>query len=425
MIFFLDPGGLLRWHNQTSRDLIGAVPDHDDLFQRVHPDDAGRVASAWRSARQGEGSPEKVGYRLRAADGGYRTLEGVFRRIAYAGEELWCVISTDMTEVTTLRRKVTAQQGIPGIVGRDPKMLELYDSIKRLAGVSAAVLIQGESGTGKELVAAAIHREGPRAGRPFVPVNCGALPENLLESELFGHVRGAFTGATRDKKGRFELADGGTIFLDEIGDLTQAMQVKLLRVLQEGTFERVGGEKTLRVDVRVLSATHKNLRDEVSAGRFREDLYYRLSVVPITIPPLRERGGDILLLAAEFLKVYEGRSEGVRYSLGPDAMRIIENYPWPGNVRELQNVIQFAVAQSQRSDHRRTAAPPDPCRGCATPHVDRRRPQLSRVAVEQALRETRGNRVKAARLLGVSRATLYRFFSAAGDESGAPGKSRA
>ena len=275
LIFFLDPGGRLRWHNQTSRELIGDIAAHDDLFQRVHPDDVMRVASAWRLAQENErqGSSDKVSYRLRAADGRYRTLEGVFRRITFAGEALWCLISTDTTELARLRLKVVAQQGIPGIVGRDPKMLELYASIRRLAEVNAAVLIQGESGTGKELVAAAIHREGPRAGRPFVPINCGALPENLLESELFGHVRGAFTGAVRDKKGRFELADGGSIFLDEIGDLTQAMQVKLLRVLQEGTFERVGGEKTLKVDVRVISATHKNLRSEVAAGRFREDLF--------------------------------------------------------------------------------------------------------------------------------------------------------
>jgi transcriptional regulator with GAF, ATPase, and Fis domain len=244
-----------------------------------------------------------------------------------------------------------------------------------------------------------------------VPVNCGALPENLLESELFGHVRGAFTGAIRDKKGRFELADGGTIFLDEIGDLTQVMQVKLLRVLQEGTFERVGGEKTLRVDVRVISATHKNLRDEVVAGRFREDLFYRLSVVPLTIPPLRERGGDLLLLAAEFLKRYGGASEAGERSLGLDALRLIESYSWPGNVRELQNALQYAVIKATGPVIGAQHLPPT-LAAVDAPPVYGRRPRLSRAAVETALRETGGNRAKAASRLGVSRATLYRFFAA-------------
>jgi len=414
LIFFLDPGGHLRWHNPTSRELLGAVPEGDDLFRRVHPDDSPQFAAAWRLAREGQESPAKIFYRLQAVDGGYRTLESVFRRITFAGEELWCVISTDATELTKLRRKVTAQQGIPGFVGRDPKMLELYATIRDLAEVSAPVLIQGESGTGKELVAGAIHREGPRAGKPFVPVNCGALPENLLESELFGHVRGAFTGAIRDKKGRFELADGGTIFLDEIGDLTQVMQVKLLRVLQEGTFERVGGEKTLRVDVRVISATHKNLRGEVAAGRFREDLYYRLCVVPINLPPLRERGGDILLLAAEFLKGYGESSEGGSRTLGLDALRLIEGYPWPGNVRELQNALQYAVIKATGPVIGAQQLPPTLAAALDASHIHGRPSRLSRSAVDNALRETGGNRAQAARRLGVSRATLYRFFSTPG-----------
>ena len=285
LIFFLDQGGRLRWSNQASRELFGAVPADDDLFRSVHPDDAPQLAAAWRSAREGEGSAAKISYRLRAADGGYRTLESSFRKISFAGEELWCVVSTDTTELTRLRRKVSAQQGIAGMVGRDPKMLELNASIRELAEEDVPVLILGESGTGKELIAAAIHREGPRAAKNFVAINCGALPDTLLETELFGHVKGSFTGAHRDKKGRFELADGGSIFLDEVGDLSLAMQVKLLRVLQEGTFEKVGAETSCKVDVRVISATNKDLKREVAANRFREDLFYRLSVVPLDDSP--------------------------------------------------------------------------------------------------------------------------------------------
>ncbi|MHC4389083.1 MAG: sigma 54-interacting transcriptional regulator, partial [Planctomycetota bacterium] len=198
----------------------------------------------------------------------------------------------DITELTHLRRRLKTEQCFAGIIGRDPKMLELFDTIREVTEVHVPVLIQGESGTGKELVAAAIHDEGPLVDKPFVPVNCGALPEGVLESELFGHVKGAFTGAVGDRKGRFELADGGTIFLDEIGEIPGSTQVKLLRVLQEGIFQRVGGEEDVKIDVRVISATNKDLAKEVASGRFREDLYYRLCVVPVYLPPLRERRND-------------------------------------------------------------------------------------------------------------------------------------
>jgi len=210
--------------------------------------------------------------------------------------------------------------------------------------VDAPVLIQGESGTGKELVAAAIHNEGPRANKRFVAVNCSALPETLLESELFGHVRGAFTGAVRDKRGRFELADEGTIFLDEVGDLSPTIQVKLLRVLQEGTIERIGSERTLKVNVRLISATNKNLAEEVKKGRFREDLYYRLCVVPLQLPPLRERRTDIPLLANHFLKKAL-QERGGEICLSPEAIERMVDYSWPGNVRELQNFIHYALVK--------------------------------------------------------------------------------
>jgi len=331
--------------------------------------------------------------------------------VEYEGEQFAVIILEDITELNTLRRRLKTEQSFGGIIGRDPKMLELFDTIREVAEVNVPVLIQGESGTGKELVAAAIHNESPRAQRQFVPVNCGALPDGLLESELFGHVKGAFTGAIRDKKGRFELADSGTIFLDEIGDLSAAMQVKLLRVLQEGTFERVGDEKTVKVDVRVISATNKNLRQEVAAGKFREDLFYRLCVVPITLPPLRDRRTDIPLLAEHILSRAAKESGRKKVSLSPPAIAALMDYPWPGNVRELQNALQYALIKS-RGD---TITPEHlPAiiyeRSELTPAAPRRR-KLEPADVANALQQANGNKVKAARLLGVSRATLYRFLS--------------
>jgi len=317
----------------------------------------------------------------------------------------------DVTREQHLARRVGDIEQFSGIVGRDPKMLEVFDLIRELAEANVPVLIQGESGTGKELVAAAIHNEGPRAHKLFVPVNCGALPESLLESELFGHVKGAFTGAIRDKKGRFELADGGTIFLDEIGDLSPAMQVKLLRVLQEGKFERVGSEKTIQVDVRVISATNKNIAEEIAKGRFREDLFYRLSVVPIFLPPLRERRNDIPLLVKHLLQRILEAAGRPPVTVSPEALDIMMSYDWPGNVRELQNWLQFALVKCRGEIIRPEHLPPR-ARGlkadARTTHS--RRKLLDIQVVKDALAQTNGNRMEAAKRLGVSRATLYRFL---------------
>ncbi len=334
-----------------------------------------------------------------------------------AGEQIGILACfRDLTRETQLARRLGEIEQFSGIVGRDPKMLALYDLIPELAESSAPVLIQGESGTGKERVAAALHHEGPRAKKAFVPVNCGALPEGLLESELFGHVKGAFTGAIRDKMGRFELADGGTIFLDEIGDISPAMQVKLLRVLQEGCFERVGGEKTIKVNVRVISATHRDLPTEMASGKFREDLFYRLSVVPLLLPPLRERRTDIPLLANHFLKLM---ASGKTVSFSPEAMNSILDYDWPGNVRELQNWIQFALIKCKNGLIQREHLPP-----IAQNRIGWRQPPMTVVesegqgrqrltarAVQEAIQKTGGNKVVAAKMLGVSRATLYRFLT--------------
>jgi len=301
--------------------------------------------------------------------------------------------------------------GFRGIVGQDKKIQKLFDMIRQVARMKAPVLIQGESGTGKELVALAIHEDNPHPHNYFVPVNCGALPEGLIETDFFGHVKGAFTGAVRDRKGRFELADGGTIFLDEVSELSNAMQVKLLRVLQDGCFERVGSEKTVRVDVRVVSATNKRLEKEVAAGRFRDDLYYRLCVMPIFIPPLRERQGDIPLLAEHFLALYTQESFGKKVMLSPGALSILKAYSWPGNVRELQNVLQFALAKCQGDAIEPKHFPPALHVSIYRPLTRRRREsKLQNTDVAEALQKAGGNKRRAAEILGVSRSTLYRFF---------------
>jgi two-component system NtrC family response regulator len=229
------------------------------------------------------------------------------------------------------------------IIGKSRPMLQIYDLLDKVAQSKASVLITGASGTGKELIAKAIHYEGPRRGRPFISVNCGALTETLLESELFGHEKGAFTGAVALKKGRFELADGGTLFLDEVGDMPPSLQVKLLRVLQEMEFERVGGTKTLKVDVRVLSASNRNLKEDVSSGLFREDLYYRLNVIHIDVPPLRERLEDIRLLVNHFIEKYRKDEGKDKIELSPEVWQTLYAHSWPGNIRELENIIERAV----------------------------------------------------------------------------------
>lgn len=244
-----------------------------------------------------------------------------------------------------LTRFVQQRYQFSNIIGKSRQMLRIYELIEKVAPARATVLVTGESGTGKELIARAIHFNSPRKDRAFISVNCGALPENLLESELFGHEKGSFTGAVSQRKGRFELAHGGTLFLDEITEMSTSLQVKLLRVLQEMEFERVGGAQTIKVDVRVVAASNRNLRLEVDQGRFRSDLFYRLNVVHVHVPPLRERVDDIPLLVNHFLaKCNEDRAEVVR--IDPEAMRCLIEYGWPGNVRELENVIERAVILS-------------------------------------------------------------------------------
>jgi PAS domain S-box-containing protein len=350
---------------------------------------------------------------LRTKDGEARQAHMTLRSLVNRKGEIVGVLAAfqDKTRELSLARRLGQEESYEGMVGRDPKMREIFSLIGDVAETNVPVLIQGESGTGKELVAAAIHNKSPRASRQFVPVNCGALPESLLESELFGHVRGAFTGAVRDKKGRFELADGGTIFLDEIGDISPMMQVKLMRVLQEGTFERVGSETTVKVNVRVISATNKDIRAEIADGRFREDLFYRLSVVPLHLPPLRERRNDIPAIAEECLRAALADRGRTGVKLSPETLDAMISYDWPGNVRELQNWIQFALVKCKTDTVMPEHLPPQqgPLRGKPAPVAPKRK-RLDEATVADALHRANDNRVLAARILGVSRATLYRFL---------------
>ena len=235
-----------------------------------------------------------------------------------------------------------------GIIGQNAKMQEIFKLVRRVAKSDSTVIINGESGCGKGLIARAVHGNSKRKDKPFVTINCGAIPENLLESELFGHVRGAFTGATASKAGKFELAKGGTIFLDEIGDMSPSLQVKILRVLEEREFEQVGGVKTMTAEVRILAATHRDLEALVREKTFREDLYYRLNVIPVTVPPLRERKSDIPLLVSHFLMEFNRKNDADVHGLSKDAARLLKQHPWPGNVRELKNMVErFVVLKGE------------------------------------------------------------------------------
>ena len=308
-----------------------------------------------------------------------------------------------------LQRRLDASSEFRGIIGKHPTMRSLFKLVEDIAYTDSTVLIQGESGTGKELFARAIHESSERKDKPFVVINCSAYPDTLLESELFGHEKGAFTGAIRQRAGRFEQADGGTVFLDEIGEIPPPAQIKLLRVLQTQSFERVGGERTLKVNVRILAATNKDLSKEVQNGKFREDLFYRLNVIPISLPPLRERNNDIPLLANHFLRHFglEQRKDIREFS--PEAIRMILDYSWPGNVRELENSIEHAVVLAKGSrievtdlpaTLRSTAGPVQPVESSLM--FDSERALLERV-----LGESGWNKKRAARRLGIGRSTLY------------------
>jgi DNA-binding NtrC family response regulator len=369
---------------------------------------------------------------------GFGTLEAA---VEAAREGAWDFISKPfkVEEVTAMARRAmekessadsvetdsheafTARYEGAGITGRSPAMIELYKEIARVAPSRSTVLIAGESGTGKELVARAIHKHSPRATRPFVAVNCGALTETLLEAELFGHVRGAFTGATSDRKGLWEEAEEGTLFLDEVGETSPAMQVKLLRALQEGEIRRVGEARTVRVNARMIAASNRDLEKEVKAGTFREDLFYRLSVVTLYVPPLRERRSDVPLLAERFLRTASA-STGRRLHFAAETLDLLITYDWPGNVRELENAIERAALHARGTE----VAPEDLPVKMQTVEMRARASQsrspltaiyadlisldeLERRYLIHVLEAVGGNRTRAAEILRIDRRTLYRM----------------
>jgi len=329
------------------------------------------------------------------------------------------------TEVKQLHERLDERFNFNGIVGDSPKLQNVIDRVKLVAPSKATILIEGESGTGKELIAQAIHQSSPRARAPFVAVHCAALSENLLESEIFGHERGAFTGAMERRIGRFEAADSGTLFLDEIGEISASTQVKLLRFLESKTIERVGGTKSLELDVRLVAATNRNLEDLVREGKFREDLYFRLNVVSIRLPPLRERTGDIEALLAHYLKIFAKENSLPLPSVEPGALATLIRYPWPGNIRELRNFCENAVVLHRGGKlteydldpkYRQVASAPAAAAAGDSPATGAPPPAPPSLSVEEnekrllreALIKARGNRTKAAALMGISRRTLHR-----------------
>ena len=314
-------------------------------------------------------------------------------------------------EILSLRRTFHLDDGYHGILGQAPAMQALYEMIENVAMTEAPVFIDGESGTGKELVAHAIHTVSPRRDKPFIKVNCAALNENLLESELFGHAKGAYTGADRARIGRFEAAHGGTIFLDEIGDIPMATQVKLLRVLEEKEIERVGEHTPVKVDVRIVSASNRNLEKLIGQGAFREDLYFRINVFPLTCPALRDRSEDIPMIVQHFIKGNAAKSGKKIVGLTPEAMELLARYHWPGNVRELRNAIEYAFVLCPSGGIGKQHLPPKVVGGdmdCLPSVDDAQGADAEKEALVRVLRQTGGNQSEAGRILGVSRVTIWK-----------------
>ncbi len=411
-----DPDRTITWFNQAAEEMTG-FSRHEVIGRDCHDIFPGGFCSGKCSFCNGTNQIfDKIDYpvNITTKDGHIKRAEMTVIAMHDENQTFQGVLACfrDVTEVTQLRHKLKSAQSFHGIIGRDDEMLSIYENIKDLAASDCSVLIQGESGTGKELVAGAIHGESAREGRPFVTVNCGALPEGILESELFGHVRGAFTGAVRDKKGRFELADTGTIFLDEIGELSPNMQVKLLRVLQESTIERVGDEKSIKVNVRVLSATNRDLRQMIRKRQFREDLFYRICVVPIYLPPLRKRRNDIPLLTDQFVRRFSADTGKNIKDVSAETLNQLMDYAWPGNVRELQNAIQYAFVKCKNDIIQLNHLPPEIISAMENANANSRKRQgkLDYDQVIRTLQKYGGNKKKAAESLGVGRSTIHRFI---------------
>jgi two-component system response regulator HydG len=359
-------------------------------------------------------------------EGAYDFIQKPFKRITITRAIRKALEKQSLlSENRYLRERLEEAYGFRNIIGQSPAIRRVIEIVQQVAPSRASVLIQGESGTGKEVIAHAIHYSSDRRNKPFVKVSCAALPETLLEAEMFGYEKGAFTGAVTRKRGRFELAHGGTLFLDEIGDMSPYIQVKLLRVLQNGEFERLGGTETLRVDVRLITATNADLEKLIEEKKFREDLYYRLNVVNIKLPPLRERKEDIPLLVAHFLEFYTKQNQKPLKGIAEEAMEKLMNYHWPGNIRELENAIERAVVLT-----RNEVLQPEDFLIPSTPEAEHGRQYLQipygmtldaieKMIIKETLRRTRGDKVMAAKILGIASRTIYRKLKEMEEEGSA------
>ncbi len=421
-VIIADERGQVLYQNPAAGEMFGAPPNEPiRTLNAVGPCD---LQAALDRACGGERRPpgnfvrfeERVG-----ADGTVRDLECHSGLVEVPDHDrpLRLVITHDRTD----RRRLEAvfNRARQEMVSNDPRMLEIVARVEQIAATSASVLLQGESGTGKTEIARMIHRLSTRANYPFVEVNCAAIPESLIESELFGHVKGAFTGATQDRPGRFQAAHRGTLLLDEVGEIPLHLQATLLRAVQDQQFEMVGSDAPVQVDVRVITASNRNLREMVDAGRFRADLYYRLAVIPLLVPPLRQRPGDLPLLLEHFCAKLGQRGYPQGGDFSPDAMRMMMDYPWPGNVRELENAVEHGiicavdgtvVPESLPQDIREfRSRGPRPLAAVPSEDAGRRRAEIA-----DALRRSGGNRSLAARALGIDRTTLWRQMRRLGVE---------
>jgi len=364
-MFILEADGTLSFANRAAREYLGEIEfvSHTQWLTRIiHPEDLASLLQAYRDTTR-HGIPVEAEARVRNKAGQYRWFlhqlfplrDGEGRVVRWCGARIDIAAHKQTEELAqrenlALREEINTVAMFEEIVGTSPRLRGVLARVAKVARTDSTVLITGETGTGKELIARAIHKRSQRAGRPFVSVNCAAIPRDLIASELFGHEKGAFTGALQRRLGRFELAEGGTLFLDEIGELPAETQVALLRVLQEREFQRVGGNQTIRADVRVIAATHRDLPSAIEAGTFRSDLFYRINVFPLEVPPLRERKEDIRLLAEYFIDRYSSKAGKTIKRIGMKSLELLQSYPWPGNIRELQNVVERSVILCETED---------------------------------------------------------------------------
>jgi len=426
-VIMCDKKGVVLYQNPAALKLLGLTKDSE--LERLQDFKAINLQRAFITAalKAGEvdaaGQPsgsfvtfeEKFQYDSNEANEGYRYIEfysGMVDCSMFKGN-VRLILLRDRTEQRQL--EAVYKTKISDFETNDLKMLEVIERIHQIAPTNAFVLLQGESGTGKTLVSRMVHKLSARSGQKFVEVNCAAIPDTLIESELFGHVKGAFTGASSDRKGRFQSANGGTLFLDEISEIPINLQAKLLRAIQDQEFEMVGSDKSVKVDVRIIVASNQNLREMVDRGEFRADLYYRLAVIPLTIPPLRERPGDISILINYFMQKLQQRGYSKDVQCSPEALQMLMNYPWPGNVRELENAIEHGIICATNNIIKPESLPQDIVKAKTLAGIITTDNDISEnnngensFEITNALRQAKGSKTQAASLLGIDRSTLWR-----------------